>query len=191
MSDFRLPPPSPMMGSKETNIIQVATHNKVSIRHYPKILNARIIVMFASLFHWWDKNYFNRKIEGFVFKKSPLFVIGHWGSGTTLLQNILAKDPDFGYATTYYSVFPYNLRSKWIFKNFMRFLMPDYIPRNGVKISADLPQKDEHVLISVCKSTINCISNLLHLICSNFGRWTGRPVQSISKSDAFVVFCFS
>ena len=37
----------------------------------------------------------------------PLFILGHWRSGTTFLHNIFAQDKHFGYTTTYQTVFPH------------------------------------------------------------------------------------
>jgi hypothetical protein len=92
-------------------------------------------MLFASLFHWLDRWYYKKKINGYVFRKSPLFIIGHWRSGTTLLHNLLATDPGFGYTTTYQAIFPNNLRSKWIFKNFKRFQTTGERPGYDLKIA--------------------------------------------------------
>ena len=32
-------------------------------------------------------------------EKDPLFILGHWRSGTTYLQNLLSRDPQFGWAS--------------------------------------------------------------------------------------------
>lgn len=39
--------------------------------------------------------------------KDPVFIIGHWRSGTTFIHNVLSKDPQFGYCSTYQTVFPH------------------------------------------------------------------------------------
>lgn len=81
-----------------------------------------------------------------MFKKSPVFIIGHWRSGTTLMHNLLTLDPLAGYVTTYQAVFPSNLKSKWLFKNFMRFFMPRQRPGDNLEISVDFPQEDEYAM---------------------------------------------
>jgi hypothetical protein len=88
-------------------------------------------------------------MDKFVFQESPLFIIGHWRSGTTFLHNVLTKDPATGYVTTYQAVFPNNLKSKWLFKTFMRIFMPDERPGDGMKISVNLPQEDEYALSNI------------------------------------------
>jgi len=56
---------------------------------------------------------------------------------------MLCKDPSSGYLTTYHSVFPNNLASKWLFKKFMKINMPDKRPSDNVKLNIDFPQEDE------------------------------------------------
>ena len=75
-----------------------------------------------------------------------MFIIGHWRSGTTHLHNLLCKDPNHGYVTTYQSVFPNNLMSKWIFKTFMSWKIPETRPADNVKLSPDFPQEEEFAL---------------------------------------------
>ena len=37
----------------------------------------------------------------------PVFILGHWRSGTTFMHNVFSCDRHFGYNTTYQTVFPH------------------------------------------------------------------------------------
>ena len=37
----------------------------------------------------------------------PVFILGHWRSGTTFMHNVFSCDKHFGYNTTYQTVFPH------------------------------------------------------------------------------------
>jgi len=52
-------------------------------------------------------------------------------------------DPRAGYLTTYQSLFPHYLGSKWLFKTFMRAVMPKKRPSDGLELSVDYPQEEE------------------------------------------------
>lgn len=79
--------------------------------------------------------------------KEPVFILGHWRSGTTLLHNLMCKDPEMGYTTTYQTIFPNNLFSfQWLFKLFMKKLMPDKRPVDNVSLHVDYPQEEEFAL---------------------------------------------
>ena len=43
----------------------------------------------------------DKKIEN-----DPVFILGHWRSGTTFVHNVFSCDKQFGYNTTYQTVFP-------------------------------------------------------------------------------------
>ena len=106
-------------------------------------------MLIATPFHLWERIVFSKKVKEFEFKKPPLFILGHWRSGTTLLHNMLTKDPSAAFMTTYQSVFPNNLASKWLFRTFMRINMPDKRPSDGVALNINFPQEDEFAFSNV------------------------------------------
>jgi len=149
MSEFKLPQISPLLGSSWRIISRVIEGNKVQAPYRLKVFNTRIVVVICSAFHWIDNLYFRRKLKSYSLAESPLFIIGHWRSGTTFLHNLLTKDPAAGYTTTYHAVFPNNLRSKWLFRTFMQVFMPDERPGDNMKISVSLPQEDEYAMSNI------------------------------------------
>jgi hypothetical protein len=62
---------------------------------------------------------------------------------------LLTRDPEASYVTTYHSVFPNNLRSKWLFRTFMKAFMPDRRPGDNVKLAVHFPQEDEYSLSNI------------------------------------------
>ena len=77
----------------------------------------------------------------------PLFILGHWRSGTTFVHNVFACDKHFGYTTTYQTVFPnLMLWGQPFFKKNMAFLMPDKRPTDNMELKVDLPQEEEFAL---------------------------------------------
>jgi len=81
----------------------------------------------------------------------PVFILGHWRSGTTFVHNIFAQDPRFGFTTTYQTVFPhYILALQWLFKPVMGWLMPSHRPTDNMELAPDLPQEEEFALQNTC-----------------------------------------
>jgi len=149
MTEFKLPPISPLLGTTLKNLNKVLQGQKIPSRYYLKVVLTYFVLLVASLFHWIDKLYFKGKVARFKFQKAPLFIIGHWRTGTTLVHNLLARAPDAGFVSTYHAVFPNNLRSKWLFKTFMRIFMPKKRPGDNVKLATDYPQEDEYALSNI------------------------------------------
>jgi omega-hydroxy-beta-dihydromenaquinone-9 sulfotransferase len=59
-----------------------------------------------SLFHRKEMKAFGARLEG-VRVHPPLFILGHWRSGTTLLHNMLALDEQFTFPNLYEVFFPH------------------------------------------------------------------------------------
>lgn len=78
---------------------------------------------------------------------SPVFIIGHWRSGTTLLHNLLCRDPQFGYCTTYQTVFPHlMLYGRELFKALAALCMPTSRPTDHLELTVSQPQEEEFAL---------------------------------------------
>jgi len=142
MNQFKIPPISTLLGSTFRNYFKILGQGRVIPNYYLKIFLTTLVVLIATPFHFWENMFFYRKLKNFKFEKPPLFILGHWRSGTTLLHNMLTKDPSAGYMTTYQGVFPNNLTSKWLFRTFMKINMPDRRPSDGVKLDVNFPQED-------------------------------------------------
>ncbi len=53
-----------------------------------------------------DQWLFGKKLRETRLDPAPVMVLGHWRSGTTLLQTLLSKDPQFGYLSGYQAFMP-------------------------------------------------------------------------------------
>lgn len=143
MNDFKIPQISTLAGSTFTNFLRILRYDTIRPKYYFKIFVTTIVVLVATPFHWWEELIFRKKIARAKFEKPPLFIIGHWRSGTTLLHNMLCRDPSAAYISTYQSVFPNNLASKWLFRTFMKKNMPTRRPSDNVELNINYPQEDE------------------------------------------------
>lgn len=87
-------------------------------------------------------------------KQDPVFILGHWRSGTTFVHNVLSCDKQFGYCTTYQTVFPHLMMfGQSFFKKNMSWLMPDHRPTDNMELAVDLPQEEEFALSNMCPYT--------------------------------------
>ena len=149
MAKFKLPPISPLIGSTPISYIQTIRGRKIEKKYVVKTILSSIIVLISGLFQWYEKIYFNIRCRKYVLNSDPIFIIGHWRTGTTFLHNMLSKDPRMGYVTTYQSVFPNNLYSKFLFKTFMRIMIPEKRPGDNVRLNVTFPQEEEFALTNV------------------------------------------
>jgi len=79
--------------------------------------------------------------------RDPLFILGHWRSGTTLLHEILIRDPRHAYATTYECLEPNHfLLTEKLVTRFLPFVMPSRRPMDDMPAGWGRPQEDEFAL---------------------------------------------
>lgn len=91
--------------------------------------------------------------------RTPLFVLGHWRSGTTFLQNLLSRDPQLGYFDPVSTVSCHNsylLRPvlSWAEKGAIAVARP----MDNLNYSMDLPMEE---LLAVNASSQVCIAHML------------------------------
>lgn len=87
---------------------------------------------------------FGRRIRRTKISKPPIFILGHWRTGTTLLHEMLILDGRHGYPTTYECMEPNHfLLSESFFTNWLWFLMPVRRPMDNMAAGFDRPQEDE------------------------------------------------
>lgn len=81
----------------------------------------------------------------------PLFILGHWRSGTTLLHNLLACDPQFTAPTLLQTLYPHTFLT---FERQLR-LLGVFAPRkrliDDMRFGFEQPQEDEFAL---CNATL-------------------------------------
>jgi hypothetical protein len=77
----------------------------------------------------------------------PVFILGHWRSGTTLLHELLACDPRHAFPTTYECFSPHDFlfTESWLPGRLGR-LLPRHRPMDNMAVGWDRPQEDEFAL---------------------------------------------
>lgn len=105
--------------------------------------------LMGSALSRWEKRKYARKIEETELAEAPVFIIGHWRSGTTLLHNLMALDDRFGYLRNSQALLPHAafLKSGLVRKLVDFHLMPKR-PMDDVALTPEGPQEEEFVLAS-------------------------------------------
>jgi len=124
----------------------------------------------------------------------PLFILGHWRSGTTHLHNLLALDTtNFAFANTYQVTNPLTFLTTEE-TNTRRFarLVPEKRPMDNMAMGFDLPQEDEFApCLDTLKSSYLGISFPLRQ--EHFDRYLtfeGVAAEEIREwRDSLMTFC--
>ncbi len=98
-----------------------------------------------------EKLIYHRRVEETQINPSPLFIIGHWRSGTTLLHNLVSLDEQFTFPNMYHVAFPHHfLLTEDIVSKFTSWMLPKSRPMDNIETGWQLPQEDEIGLCALC-----------------------------------------
>lgn len=105
------------------------------------------VSVFNSCLALFQKLVYGRRINRTEIQHDPLFIIGHWRSGTTLLHELMVLDSRHTYPDTYQCFAPNHfLVSRRIIAWWLRLLMPPRRPMDAMQVAWEYPQEDEFAL---------------------------------------------
>jgi omega-hydroxy-beta-dihydromenaquinone-9 sulfotransferase len=93
---------------------------------------------------------YGRKIAATEIKHPPIFIIGHWRSGTTYLHELMVCDTRLAYPT-YYECYEPNhfLVTGWFAPTLLYPLLPGKRPMDNMVTGWHRPQEDEFALVAM------------------------------------------
>ena len=129
---------------------KLKSENEIAPSQKKKARRISFMIFVFAPFRWLQNAFVRSKLKRMkLADDSPVFVIGHWRSGTTHLHYLLSQDPQFATVGSFQAFF-FNIAFTTRFiKPLISRLMPDKRPQDNVKIGVDLPQEDEHAFVNV------------------------------------------
>ncbi len=122
---------------------------RISPLQLPLAATISSATFFNSLCRPLQQWIYGGRIARIQVKDAPIFIIGHWRSGTTLLHELMVLDSRYTFPTTYECFAPNNfLVTAWLVKR-MRFLMPSQRPMDNMITGWERPQEDEFALCNM------------------------------------------
>ncbi|MFO8000404.1 MAG: sulfotransferase [Marinilabilia sp.] len=133
---------------KEHDAIKKCPNKKMVCLIYFKLL-------LSEPFRRRERKKFKKTVDKIEPDKAPIFIIGHWRSGTTYLHQLMSEDPDLFFQTKYQNFFSDNfLTTEEFFKpmisRFMRLSRPVKQWRSNISrtMNLDAPSESDTALIS-------------------------------------------
>jgi hypothetical protein len=105
--------------------------------------------LFNSPLCWLQRRRYGARIAAMKLRQPPVFVIGHWRSGTTLLHEYLALDEKHRAPTTFECFAPSHclLTGKYLTR--LGFLVPAKRPMDDMEAGWNKPQEDDFALMAM------------------------------------------
>jgi hypothetical protein len=111
-----------------------------------------VLIVSASCLHHSLLGFLETLVFGVRISKtrvhpSPVFILGHWRSGTTLLHELFATDSRLAYPSTYDCLSPnhFLLTRRWM-PHLLRWAIPTRRPMDNMAVGFARPQEDEFAL---------------------------------------------
>ena len=115
---------------------------------FPKIASITALSILNSCSNACESVVYGRKIARQKIEHPPIFILGHWRSGTTLLHNLMTLDHQFTFPNLYEVMFPANfLLTERVVTSLTSWLIPKTRPMDNVEAGFHLPQEDEVGLV--------------------------------------------
>jgi omega-hydroxy-beta-dihydromenaquinone-9 sulfotransferase len=129
-------------------------HYSFTLNCIPDTLLFFIWVPWNSVLYWLSETKYKKRAESVSLGEPPIFVIGHWRTGTTLLHDLFSVDPHLAYPTTYECFFPHHfLLTEGTLPKLMKVLLPKKRPQDDVPVGFDRPQEEEFAMMILGQGT--------------------------------------
>lgn len=93
---------------------------------------------------------YERTIRNSQFDRPPIFIVGHWRSGTTLLHELMSLDPRMAFPNNYEVFVPHHfLVSRMFLQPLILLLLPPTRPMDRMPMRVELPQEDDFALCAM------------------------------------------
>ena len=87
--------------------------------------------------------------------KDPIFILGHWRSGTTYLQNLLTRDGQFSFSDPVSTdTFPYARLMRRVLTKIHEGALDNARPMDNMKYRVDLPIEDTFAVAEISPLSI-------------------------------------
>lgn len=126
----------------------------ITLNCVPNILTVTLWTPVNSAVYHLAEALHGKRADAHGIDPPPVFVIGHWRSGTTFLHDLLTCDPEHGYPTTFQCFFPNNfLLTGGIHGRWFNIFLPRQRPMDNVPVSVERPQEDEFAFANLGMGT--------------------------------------
>jgi hypothetical protein len=138
----------PLVSSSFGNLVRVVAAYRCEVRYLPRLFYLVLMTLLRQPVILWESAKYGRRI-GRQQVEPPLFIIGHWRSGTTHLHNVMSRDPQFGRVSLLQAAMPHDfLTLSGIAQRRFGGMLPGKRLMDNVPVSAEAPWEEEMALTS-------------------------------------------
>ena len=105
--EFNKLPINTLVGADWRTFKSITAGRDVDSKWRGKYMLTKAVCRLLSVLEPLQNKRYKKRLANKPMEQDPVFILGHWRSGTTFVHNVLSCDKHFGYCTTYQTVFPH------------------------------------------------------------------------------------
>lgn len=152
----RISLPHPLCGADLPTWLRILSSHglRISPRYYARALSITAASAVGVPIRFWERWKHGRAIQAYQSDQPPVFIVGHWRSGTTNMHNLLLQDPSFASVSLLHCVMPHGFMTfGGIARRIMSRRLPKNRPMDDVVLGIDEPMSEDFGLVGITDLT--------------------------------------
>ncbi len=143
ISDSPRAVPHPLLSTTLGTLLECFRQYNWPDRHFRRrAFNLLAVAALRTPLHHLERWRVRKRVEEHDLAGPPIFIIGHWRSGTTHLHQLFSRDPQFGFVTLMQAAFPLDFLTS-VGAPLVAALLPPTRLVDQMPISIDSPWEEE------------------------------------------------
>ncbi len=140
----------PLGGTSFKNWFRLLAENKFRInwQFIPRAIYVTLLILSLTPFRIKEKRKIEEKLKD-VKIVPPLFIVGHFRSGTTFLHYLMGQDKSLAYVSTFETMAPWILLNEKL-RKLVEERLPEKRPMDDLEMEAGLPYEEEYAIANLC-----------------------------------------
>jgi len=138
---------NPLAGGTFLNWIRLLRENDgIESKYMLRVIYVTFMTVLFSPVRLIQKVIFGKKIQNTEIRADPVFIIGHYRSGTTFLLNLMTQDRQWGFISTTQALLPDMFLLGKPIRNIFNLFLHEKRPMDNILVSPESPEEPEHAI---------------------------------------------
>jgi hypothetical protein len=141
------------LGSFRNWLTLLRENGDIDAMFIPRILTVSLLALLTSPLRIYERLSYEEVLNRTAIHPSPIFIIGHWRTGTTHLQNLLCQNKDLSFVSTFQAMAPgFCLVGRGVVKRVLGRITEKVYPTrliDNIPLSLDSPQEEEYAIANM------------------------------------------
>ncbi|MBL38805.1 MAG: sulfotransferase family protein [Xanthomonadales bacterium] len=140
----------PLLGADPGTLVRLAAANRVPPAMWPRLAAFFGAALARAPLSLAERAWTGMRADPLEGAQAPVFILGHWRSGTTHLFNLMSRDPRFAWPDPIATGLPWDfLLLGRALRPLLKRALPESRLIDNVEVNPDSPQEDEIALASM------------------------------------------